>query len=238
MIMEQGSLRGIVVQSALFAGLSEVEIAALLTSSMVRQMVPGRVLFHQGDQADHLFQVVSGLVRMTKINAEGGQTTLRIMRAGDVLGCVAALQSFPYPATATAANDVTILTWRAPVFIELTGRYPTISDNIRIIVGDRMRDMVQRVSEMTGKQVEKRIAASLLRLSVQAGVKTGSGIHIAFPVTRADLAEMAGLTYFTVSRTLSAWQKQGLVKCGRQHMTVLDTARLSAIAEPGLTWRD
>lgn len=235
MIMDQGRLRGIVVQSALFARLSDEEIATLLTSSTVRQITPGRTLFHQGFQPEQLIQMVSGLVRMTQINAEGFQTTLRIMRAGDVLGCVAALQSFPYPATATALNDVTILTWRASTFVELTNRYLAISENVRIIVGDRMHDMVQRVGEMTGRRVEKRIAASLLRLSTQAGVKTDAGIHIEFPVTRTDLAEMAGLTYFTVSRMLSVWQKQGLVKCGRQRMTILDAARLSEIAEPHVT---
>jgi len=50
-------------------------------------------------------------------------------------------------------------------------------------------------------------------------------------VTRGDLAEMAGLTYFTVSRMLSLWQKQGLVKSCRQRMTVLDPDRLAEIAE-------
>ena len=36
------------------------------------------VLFHQGDAPEQLLQVVSGLVRMTQINAEGAQTTLRL----------------------------------------------------------------------------------------------------------------------------------------------------------------
>ncbi|MCA6110929.1 helix-turn-helix domain-containing protein [Bradyrhizobium cenepequi] len=31
------------------------------------------------------------------------------------------------------------------------------------------------------------------------------GVQIEFPITRDDLAEMAGLTYFTISRTLSLW---------------------------------
>jgi CRP-like cAMP-binding protein len=42
---------------------------------------------------------------------------------------------------------------------------------------------------------------------------------------------MAGLTYFTISRTLSVWQRQGLVSSGRQRMTVLDSDRLAEIAD-------
>jgi len=77
--------------------------------------------------------------------------------------------------------------------------------------------------------VERRIAAALLRLAAQAGTNATDGIQ--FPVTRADLAETAGLTYFTVNRMLSLWQKQGIVKSGRQRMTVLDPDRLAEIAE-------
>jgi CRP-like cAMP-binding protein len=178
-----------------------------------------------------LLQVVSGLVRMTQINAEGVQTTLRLMRSGELLGCVAVIQQFPYPATATAAEDSVVLSWRSTQFLGLLKQHHAIMDNTLAIVGTRTRDMVQRVADMSGKNVERRIAAALLRLADQAGTKSNDGIRIQFPVTRDDLAEMAGLTYFTVSRTLSVWQKQGLVSSGRQRMTVLDRKRLAAIAD-------
>jgi CRP-like cAMP-binding protein len=84
---------------------------------------------------------------------------------------------------------------------------------------------------MSGRNVERRTAAALLRLAAQAGTKTADGIEILYPVTRDDLAEMAGLTYFTISRTLSVWQRQGLVSSGRQRMTVLDPDRLAEIAD-------
>jgi CRP/FNR family transcriptional regulator, nitrogen oxide reductase regulator len=233
--MQQDQLRVIATQSALFSRLSDEETTLLLAASTLRQVQQGKLLFHQGDPPDLLFLVVSGMVRMSQINADGIQITLRIMKSGDVLGCVAVLKQFPYPATATVLNDTTVLSWRTPVFLELTNRHSTIADNVLSIVGDRARDMVQRIAEMTSKRIEQRIAVSLLRLSDQAGIKTDQGIHIEFPVTRADLAEMSGLTYFTISRTLSGWQKQGLLKSGRHRMTILDLGRLAEIADPHVT---
>ena len=229
--MEQEALRATAIQGALFSGLPDEIASLLLSAATIRQSSKDSVLFHQGDAPDQLLQVVSGLVRMTQISAEGTQTTLRIMRSGDLLGCVAVLQQFPYPATATAVEDTIVLSWRTAQFLGLIKQHQAIMDNTLRIVGARTKDMVQRISDMSGKSVERRIAAALLRLATQAGTTSEGGIQIQFPITRDDLAEMAGLTYFTVSRTLSLWQKQGLVSGGRQRMTILDAHRLAEIAD-------
>lgn len=229
-MIDQEALRSVTIQSALFSGLSDKQATLLLTAATMRQVQKGTVLFHQGDAPDRLLQVVRGLVRMTHIDSEGTQTTLRIVRPGDLLGCVAALQRFPYPATATAIEDLVVLTWSSSQFIDLMSQHQTLVENTLRIVSGRTKDMVQRVIEMSSKRVEQRIAAALLRLAGQAGIETNDGIHIEFPVTRDDLAEMAGLAYFTVSRTLSLWQKQGVVRGGRQRLTILDPGRLQEIA--------
>jgi len=228
--IDREALRSVATQSALFSGLSDQQATLLLAAATMRQVQSGSVLFHQGDAPDRLIQVVSGLVRMTHIDSDGTQTTLRIVRSGGLVGCVAALQQFPYPATANAIEDLVVLTWPSSQFIELMTRHRILMENALRIVSGRTKDMVERVIEMSSKRVEQRIAASLLRLAAQAGTKTNDGIHIEFPVTRDDLAEMAGLTYFTISRTLSLWQKQGLLKGGRQRMTILDPVRVKEIA--------
>jgi CRP-like cAMP-binding protein len=228
---EQEAVRATAIRGALFSGLSDELASALLAAATVRASQRGATLFYQGDAPDQLLQVVSGLVRMTQISAEGTQTTLRIMRSGDLIGCVAVLQEFPYPATASAIEDTTVLSWRSATLLDWIGQHPEVMNNILRIVGARTKDMVQRVGDMSSKKVERRIAAALLRLAAQAGTKTADGIDILFPVTRDDLAEMAGLTYFTISRTLSVWQRQGLVSSGRQRMKVLDLHRITEIAD-------
>jgi len=229
--MEHEAVLATAIRGALFCGLSDELVALLLATATARHAQKGTVLFHQGDAPCQLLQVASGLVRMTQINVEGAQTTLRLMRSGEVLGCVAVIQQFPYPATATAVEDSVVLSWRSTQFLGLLKQHQEIMDNMLSIVGARTRDLVQRLGDMSGKNVERRIAAALLRLADQAGTRTENGIQIRFPVTRDDLAEMAGLTYFTISRTLSFWQKQGLVSSGRQRMTVIDSRRLTEIAE-------
>jgi CRP-like cAMP-binding protein len=58
-----------------------------------------------------------------------------------------------------------------------------------------------------------------------------SGIKFDFAISRQDVAEMSGTTLHTVSRTLSAWEEQGIVEGGRQKITIREPDALLAIAE-------
>ena len=84
---------------------------------------------------------------------------------------------------------------------------------------------------MSTQQVEQRIASALLRLVNQSGRKTDDGIEIDFPITRQDIAEMTGTTLHTVSRTLSGWEDEGIVRSSRQKVTVTDPHALMLVAE-------
>ncbi|WP_236960539.1 Crp/Fnr family transcriptional regulator [Methylobacterium durans] len=83
---------------------------------------------------------------------------------------------------------------------------------------------------MKDKCVEARIAGILLRLADQIGRACPAGVEVSFPVTRKDIAEMTGVTYFTVSRVLAAWRKRGLVQLGRTRIVIVEPQRLAQIA--------
>ena len=217
-------------RAPLFAELSRQIIASVTDAATVRQVGIGTILFHQGDPPDSFVLIADGLARLTQLSPDGAQTTLRIVGAGAVIGCVAALQQFPYPATATVIADGTVLSWRRPLFRALMRRHPALAENTLRIVGTHARDMVARVVETSGKRVEQRIAGALLRLAGEVGTEVEAGIQLAFPITRDDLAGMAGVTYFTISRVLSRWQRGGLVRNGRQRLTILAPAQLVRLA--------
>jgi CRP/FNR family transcriptional regulator, nitrogen oxide reductase regulator len=98
-------------------------------------------------------------------------------------------------------------------------------------VGARLQESHTRVIEMSTQQVERRVAHALLRLAKQAGRKAERGVEIDFPISRQDIAEMTGSTLHTVSRTLSAWEQQGLIESGRQRIVLRDPHRLFQLAE-------
>ena len=102
------------------------------------------------------------------------------------------------------------------------------------VIGGRLEELQARLQEVATQRVERRIASTLLRLANQSGRRTEAGVEIPFPISRQDLAEMTTTTLHTVSRTLSAWDAEGIVESRRSsHLVIVKPHRLVAIAEQG-----
>jgi CRP-like cAMP-binding protein len=112
----------------------------------------------------------------------------------------------------------------------LMDQYPRIARNALSDVTARLRDLQERYRELATERVERRVAQALIRLAGQAGWKTERGVLIDMPLSRQDLAQMTGTTLYTVSRTLSGWQRHGLLEIGRQRVRILDFPGIVAIA--------
>jgi len=92
-------------------------------------------------------------------------------------------------------------------------------------------ELQSRQQALVTGRVEQRIALILLKLAAQAGKKTPEGVLIDLALTRQDIAEMSGTTLFTVSRTLNEWERQGMLKIGRERVVIREPHGLVKIAE-------
>jgi CRP-like cAMP-binding protein len=108
---------------------------------------------------------------------------------------------------------------------------PAMALNALHFVAKRLHDLQRRYRQLMTERVERRVARTLLRLVHEAGRRVESGIEISFPVSRQDIAEMTGTTLYTVSRLLSAWEAQGIVRSGRQHIVLTRPQALVTIAD-------
>ena len=88
-----------------------------------------------------------------------------------------------------------------------------------------------RVRELATERVGQRLAHTLLRLMRQCGKTTSQGVLITHPLTRQELAELTGTTLYTVSRTLSQWQADGILHSTNRRLLVKQPRRLEAIAD-------
>lgn len=188
-------------------------------------------VFEQEGEAHSFFLLLDGHVRVVKATTEGQQVIVRYISPGELLGIAHALGRTTYPATAIAAVDCVVLAWPGRLWPDFAAAFPDFGANTYRTVGNRLQDAHTRVVEMSTEQVDRRVAHALLKLVNQTGRKTDEGILIDFPISRQDIAEMTGTTLHTVSRLLTAWEEQGLVKSGRQKVTVVEPHRLLVLAE-------
>ena len=207
------------------------ELDAILCEARSARYPKNTAVFDQGEEAQSFFVLLHGHVRASKTTPRasnrgalrGAGRTFR-RRGGDRI-------STQYPATAIAVDDSVVLAWPSASWPRLVARYPALAASALQTVGSRLQETHTRVIEMSNEQVERRVAHALLRLAKQAGRKVEQGVEIDFPISRQDIAEMTGTTLHTVSRTLSAWEQQGLVEGGRQRIVLRDPHRLFRLAE-------
>ncbi|WP_165839071.1 Crp/Fnr family transcriptional regulator [Roseicella frigidaeris] len=216
-------------RTQLFAGLGTEVIEAIAAAATPLQIRASQALFRQGGEPANLHLLAQGRLKVAHTAGNGTALTIRFMEPGEVPGCVAAFRRISYPATATAVVDSRVLSWPIARWAELMEQHPSVTANALEMVGGRTEEMLLRLREFTTEPVERRIARALLRLLSQAGPPVGDTVELGFPLSRQDIAEMAGTTLHTVSRTLSEWERRGLVSSGRQRVVILNPKGLEKI---------
>ena len=223
--------RSLIAGLPVFDGLAAGDLDRILEAARSVRVAKEESVFDQDAEAQAFFLLLDGRVRVVKTTPDGQQVIMRYIVPGELMGIAQALGRTTYPASAIAVGDCVVLSWPGRLWAEFAAAYPSFGANTYRTVGTRLDDVQTQVVEMATQQVEQRVAHALLRLARQAGRKTEDGILIDFPISRQDIAEMTGTTLHTVSRLLTAWEEKGLVRSGRQRVSVVEPHRLLLIAE-------
>lgn len=207
-----------VIDSASRAQLAQVSFMAYAERS--------EMIVSTGSPSEFVAIVGAGFIKMTKSAANGQEMAMELLGPGQCLGLLAAIEGRPYPLSAVAVTNCWYLKVPTREILSLYRDSGALKDAVIRNIGPRLRkahDMMMRLSSV---KVEERIAAILFILSDSYGITTSEGIEIGVPLTRQDIAEMAGTTVETTIRVLSRWQKEGVVSTDRQRIKILKEATL------------
>jgi CRP-like cAMP-binding protein len=204
----------------LFEGLTPDARIDVAGRGRVQTLAKGTILFVQGEPAERCHTLLRGRVRIAQSGSDGGQVIVRFVGPGEIFGTVALFTDRRYPAEATAVTDSVELSWPEPILLELIRRYPQIALNLTRIIGNRLREVQERLRELATERVDQRIAHALLRLADRRITDDEEDAVIEFPLTRQDVAEMCGATLYTVSRVLTAWEKAGYIATHRKRLSI------------------
>lgn len=185
-----------------------------------KRIAKRKVLYHQGDEVESFYVVIVGRLRAIQTAPDGTQIALRYLGPGELAGYAALAGITTYPGTVTAVEDTHLFAWSTHAIRQLMAKYAQIAMNAVTVIATRYQETQTRLRELSTETVERRIAYTLTRLAKQAGRRTAQGIEICFPLSRQDFAELAGTTLHTVSRTLSAWEKDGILSSEHRYIVI------------------
>jgi CRP/FNR family transcriptional regulator, nitrogen oxide reductase regulator len=215
----------------LFQDLDEAGIERVARAAQQRRILADSFLVHQGDPARHLHVLLSGRLKLTQVTVDGQQVLLRYASPGEAFAILAVLSDMLYPTSVQAVEDSLVAAWDKDTMQKLMLEYPQIALRALRLLARHTREFQDRIRELSTERVERRIARTLVRLARQTGRKVKEGTLLDLPLSRQDLAEMTGTTLYTVSRTLSQWETQGLIRSGREKIVILFPHGLVTIAE-------
>jgi CRP/FNR family transcriptional regulator, nitrogen oxide reductase regulator len=188
------------------------------------------VIYLAGDPAEQLFVVADGRVKLLRHTLAGKDILLDLLTPGEFFGSLAGLGNDIYPDTAQALSPCCILVIGREAFQQILSRYPSVALKLIEIMAVRLQTANERVRQLSALSVEGRIASVLLILGEKFGEAGPLGLLLQVPLTRVDLAGMTGTTMESVSRVMSRFQKNGLIRAGRGWVAVADRAGLEEIA--------
>ncbi len=228
--MDHSSFERILSQSFLFRGLNPDDLLPIIQAVHTRTVSQDEFFFHQGDAATSLYLLIAGEARLLQVTPEGNQVLVRFIAPREMFGGIAFLGEATYPASAQSVSDCTAASWDGETMAHLMEQFSPIAFNAMRHMADQIKELQDRVRELSTERVERRIANALLRLVQQTGQKTPEGVLINLPLSHQDLAEMTGTTLYTVSRIFSRWEQDGIVQIGRERVLIRVPHRLVIIA--------
>lgn len=228
---EQEHLHPAYLQVNIFEGLSPADVEQLSSQFQLRSLDDNVFLFHEDETATNFYLLLEGQVKIQQTTAEGHEVILHILGPGNVIGALPTLGEGTYPASALSLGQVLIAFTSAEQFQAILDAYPLVTKNLLRFATRVVQTSHNKIRELSTERVERRIARALSRLASQLGRQTEEGILLDFPLSRQDLAEMTGTTVFTVSRTLKEWERQEILRLGRERIVITAPHQLISLGE-------
>ncbi|MCO5158777.1 MAG: Crp/Fnr family transcriptional regulator [Aquamicrobium sp.] len=182
----------------------------------------GAVIQRPEDEVAGIFLLRSGTIKVAAASAGGLQRTLWLMGEGSVLGEAALFGRHPYMHEIVALEDCTAVEFpRAVVMDALLAHHPEVSAALLSNMAAKCYIMSTQVEDTTFLSAAQRLGRFLYGVCLTRGTR-----HVR--LSHATIADLLGLHRVTVSNTVSALRRAGLIEDRTHDIVVADMARLAA----------
>jgi CRP/FNR family transcriptional regulator len=167
-------------------------------------------IFLEDDAADYVWFVKEGHVKEVIHSADGKNLTLSMVGTGGVFG-TSAFTGGEYGCHGVAETEATVLAFPVQAFQVLMGKYPEIARAVVAQISKLLRRS-KDTQTFAQESVEKRLLHVLIEMAGEFGTTV--------PLTRKEIAEMAGTTVETCIRTFAHLEEAGLIATERGKFTI------------------
>ncbi|SMX42445.1 helix-turn-helix domain-containing protein [Actibacterium lipolyticum] len=193
-----------------------------------REIATGKCLFREGDDANSVFEVKTGVLRLTRVLENGRRQVIAFGLPGDIIG----FSSLGYHMSECDAIASAEVVEHSVDPKKAGGVDPELRDRLYQAALREISAMQDHFMMLGRKSAREKIASFLMVLSDRLGEELGAYTHVKLPMTRSDIADFLGLTTETVSRTFSQLRAEKVIALeGNKALIVLNADQLLDYAE-------
>lgn len=210
---------------------SASELGALETARLgTRKISAGETVFHQQDDVDKVYIVLSGWVYLYHLLDDDRRQITRFAMRGDSFGVIAPGRH-RVDFGAEAMTDTTICVLSNSQIAGLRERHPAFCDSLfEQIEADEyaMMDLLTTVGRRNAAERVAFLLNFIYQRALSRGLADESG-SVQFPASQIVLADALGLTAVHVNRVLRSLRESGILQLSRGRLTIQSRERLAGL---------
>lgn len=224
-MQKPGNRSTIVRAPELLSGISKPHLAEILAAAHVVKAGARQVIIREGEKAARLFILKSGRAKFYRVTRNGAELLLSMLTAGRAFGLgVLVSHPFHYIGTVETTQDSELLVWDQARIRRLAQKYPRLTENALSTVLRYLIEHLDRLAGVVSCTAKERLTSVLVHLAKETGAIYPSGVEII--ATNEELAGLANLSVFTVSRLLSGWAQKDALKKSRGTLLLRSPCKL------------
>lgn len=169
-----------------------------------------------------MFIIIEGKVKISRLSDDGKEVILTILSDSDFFGEMAILDGLTRSANVTAMEDSELFLIQRSDFIDLLKNHPEVSIALLQELTQRLRAADMKIKSLSLKDAEGKVATVIMQLADDVGKIKQGVVEIEKLPFQHDLANMAGTSRETISRTLHSFAKKGLVELDGSKLRILN----------------
>ncbi|MBP2243225.1 CRP/FNR family transcriptional regulator [Cytobacillus eiseniae] len=227
-------------QSTIEEFLSKIEVFKNLPKQSV-QLIDNRIIkrpykkaeqiFSEYEEAQGVFFVYSGIVKLTKQDEQGNELITCIKKKGEIFAeaCLFNAEGMCYPATATMIQEGEIYFLKTEDLEQELMLSPEMSVQIIRYMSEQLRDMTSILRDMALLDVYMKTIRTLDRLAEKFGANRCNRMYIELPITVQEFSTLVGTSRESVSRVFSKLRKDEIIEIKGKTIVITDWCKFCAL---------
>ena len=231
--MERNRVREFLGRAPFFSGLAGRDLDLLAAVARPKALRKGEVLFLEGARAEGFYIVGEGQLKVFQLSPQGREQILHVIGPGETVaeaacGAGIGVPATTYPASAQALERTTVVFFPREEFSRLLASRPGLALNLIAALAQKLREFAGLIEQLSLASIRSRLAQYLLARLAAVSRSTDGWVHLG--VSKRALASRLGTVPETLSRSLAALVREGVVALDGRRVRVLDPEALREIA--------